>query len=317
MMALAFASGVNLQCEPGIAGPVLDTARRFMKPSAPDSTQPLTPTQKSEQAVYLAYRFLMQADAYLAGEDRAQAEANAPIALSTFWSFNSNSREQLSQWAKRVSKEEFTTNKNAPIAIDFLNKALVELNLSTDDYSRLYMYWIASNLLHKAGDEKDSRKCEQYIEDYIQLFETGKSINEKQLSVAVSLLNIRAYNIVAVNIPDAPPSDPTSLKKTSLPGGPPSPRDIASSEAFWLRSAALADRLQPTADLRRMVHRNLSLWYQIVGKNDQAEEQKLILFSLIGKHDDRLLYPSNGFCGHLAWWVVPQKNVSVLLCGMG
>jgi hypothetical protein len=314
--AFAFASGINSHYEPGIAGEILDTARRSIKPSDSNSPEPLTSAQKSEQADYRAYRLLMRADAYLAGQDRAQVEANFPIASPTAWGFNSGSHELLSQWAKRVSKEEFKSNKNASIAIGTINEAVSELSACKDSYTKLHMYLVASVLLRKAGDEKDSKKCEEYIENFIHHCETAESLDEKQMSVAISLLNSKAYGLVAVDIPDTMPSYSTSPEKVALPDGPPTFQELADSEALWLRSAVLADRLKPTAHLRRMVHRNLSLWYQMVGKKDQAEQQKQILFSLVGKHDDRLLYPSKGFCGGSAWWILPSAR-GIEMCGMG
>jgi hypothetical protein len=316
VLAFAFASGINAHCEPGISGEILDTARRSIKPFGSNLAEPVTSAQKSEQADYRAYRLLMRADAYLADEDRAQVEANFPVASPASLGFNSRSHELLSQWAKRVSREEFKSNKDASIAICTINEAVTGLSVSKDLYTRLHMYLVASVLLQKAGDEKDSKKCEEYIEDFIHRCETGKSFDEKQMSVAISLLNSKAYGLVAIDIPDTMPSNSTSLEKVSFPDGPPTFQNLADSEALWLRSATLADRLKPTAHPRRMVHRNLSLWYQMLGKKDQAEQQKQILFSLIGKHDDRLLYPSKGYCGGSAWWIIPSASGNEM-CGMG
>lgn len=313
LLSSALLLGVGSYCEPGMAGEVLSTALIRLH-SNDEYREPRSSAEKSLLAEYLAYEYLMRADAFLASDNRSEVEANFPLDTREFRSFDSLSSEKLSSWAKRVSKEEFAPNKNADVAIASLNKAMSELELSSDPLRKLEMYFIASILLRRAGDNSDSKKCEQYIENYIRSCESGESLNEKRFSAAVALLGIKAYSLVNVNIPDEASSDPISFAEKALPNGPPSSQALVDSELLLLRGVIIADRLHPVTDLRRMVHRNLCLWYQIVGKTEQAEEQKLILFELIGIYDDRLLYPLKG---QGVWWTLPRKSGDPILQGYG
>lgn len=133
----------------------------------------------------------------------------------------------------------------------------------------------------------------------------------------MSVLNAKAYGIIAVEIPYHRQTSWTRGGHLGLPERPFTDIELAKCEALWLRSAALADKLNPTANTRRMVHRDLSLWYKLVGKNDEADRQKQILFNVIGQKNDKFLYPSQGICGALIWWTDPPKNAAAFGCGMG
>lgn len=58
------------------------------------------------------------------------------------------------------------------------------------------------------------------------------------------------------------------------------------------------------------------LWYSYLNKPDEANREKQELFDLVGIHDDRILFPQIGACGHVVWWVTEfaQENFG---CGMG
>jgi hypothetical protein len=226
----------------------------------------------------------------------------------------------LPGWAERLAAGKASkahAAKNAGVAIDTVNKAIVELKSVSDQYAKLNMYFIASLLLQKAGDKKGFQKCDGVIEQFIRSCETSQLVDEQEIAAAVSVLNSKSYGIIAVEIPYQHQSSWTNGGHLGLPESPFTERDLAKSEALWLRSAALADKLNATANTRRMVHRDLSLWYKLVGKNDEAERQKQILFNLIGQESDKFLYPTQGICGALLWWTAPPKNLAAMACGMG
>jgi hypothetical protein len=78
----------------------------------------------------------------------------------------------------------------------------------------------------------------------------------------------------------------------------------------------MADRLTAKTDTRRRIHRDLSLWYMQLGKVEKAEQQKQILFELVGRADDKLLYPAQVGCGGVVWWGDESKMLFGA-CGMG
>ncbi|MFX8414279.1 hypothetical protein ABTL42_19300, partial [Acinetobacter baumannii] len=71
------------------------------------------------------------------------------------------------------------------------------------------------------------------------------------------------------------------------------------SEKLRLRGLALLDRLDAKNQTRWRGHRDMVIWYRLLGKFGLAEKEKLTLFQLVGIWDDEILYPRGGVCGHL------------------
>jgi hypothetical protein len=123
-----------------------------------------------------------------------------------------------------------------------------------------------------------------------------------------------AKAILPVQIPTFVPGDFNEPPPATLLN--PSTKAIHDSEALLLRGLKIVDRLPSSDHSRRKAHRDMVLWYRQVGMMQPAEEQKLILFGLVGIENDSILYPQSGACGHPAWWMKPGY-LSDTHCGMG
>lgn len=181
------------------------------------------------------------------------------------------------------------------------------------------MYYIASMLLRKAGDSAGARQVDSVIDRFITDCEKDKIADNEKIAATISILEAESHNIIAVGIPYRAGGDERIVgQKLGLPEQPFTKNEVEKCELLWQRAVALADKLPDTAHIRRMTHRNLCLWYKILGMSAESDEQKEILFTLIGSTDEKYLYPTSGVCGAQLWW--PQstsKRAFAIGCGMG
>ena len=216
----------------------------------------------------------------------------------------------IGPWADQVALEGCTpAHGTNAVASAIIQKAVTQLDKSSNKLAKLNLYFIASRLFQKAGNNEGMQQCNKVLNDVFASCEKSAVVDEDQTSAAISVLNIMANGLITVNIPDFKQSEKTPVK-------PFSEKEFIASEKLKLRGIAMADRLDTKSHTRRKAHRDLALWYLQLGKTGQAEKQKLILFDLVGFKDDDLLYPQSKGCGQLVWWE-KEKNQAAYACGMG
>lgn len=123
-----------------------------------------------------------------------------------------------------------------------------------------------------------------------------------------------ANGFIPVQIPDLNPDLNPFERQESV--GPFTEEEFKKSEKLRLRAVAIADKLSKEEHVRRKAHRDLALWYMKLGKKEQGEKEKQILFEMVDCKDDIILYAQPEACGHVVWWK-KQKYESGLACGMG
>jgi len=167
------------------------------------------------------------------------------------------------------------TDENAALADTAVQKALLQLDLVDDNFARFNTYYIASRLFEKTGNVDAMKKCNQLLDELFQSCQSDSPIDQDRIKTATSILNSMAYGFIPVRIPDQSYFVPPTIK-------PFTEQDFEESEKLKRRAIALVDRLDPTEHLRRKEHRDLTLWYMQLGKTEQAEREKQILFELPG-----------------------------------
>ncbi|MDR3617421.1 MAG: hypothetical protein P4L53_27950 [Candidatus Obscuribacterales bacterium] len=198
------------------------------------------------------------------------------------------------------------------LAIAALKQSLKQADQSSDEFARLNTYFIASKLFAKIGINVEAQRCNAVLEKAFQSCEGAPIPDEGHLKAAASVLEAMAYGIIPNHIPVRDtPQDRRPLVKSF------SEEEFKGAEKIRLRVAAMVDRLDANSDIRRRVHRDLTLWYMQLGKSELAKKEKQTLFDLIGRSDDDLLYPQAGACGHLVWWQKKMETGPKLMCGMG
>lgn len=181
--------------------------------------------------------------------------------------------------------------------------------------TKLHKYFIASLLFRRIGNTQGALECERLIEQSIEDCETNTDSSPEAIKQAVSVLNLMAFRLAPVTIPNAVNSSPSLSKHAGV--APVIDATAASkSERLRLRALDLADRLQSSDHVRRKAHRDMVFWYRHFDKQNLAEEQKQILFELVGVSDDKILFPVSQFCGRAIWWTAAAGQVAAL-CGMG
>jgi hypothetical protein len=179
----------------------------------------------------------------------------------------------------------------------------------SNSYARLRMLLIARCLYKRLGNAAGEGRCDNSLEQTIQACEKSRSKDPELIRTVSSVLNLMAYEIIPIRIAD----HQLQQEKLKMPVGN---NDFEACENLKLRAAAIADRLAPTDDIRRKVHRDLAIWYMELGKHEKAEKEKEILFELVGSRDEKILYPTSFGCGMLTWWQV-RGAIMQGLCGMG
>jgi hypothetical protein len=279
-----------------------------------------------------AFHLLSLARDYLRGGDPTVADARLTPVLNQpqHWLSPRVWENTLVYWAEQASLAGHATTNGRGFkteaesdsqSIDgnqaFLADAAIRSSLkqldkgSSDEFTRLNMYFIASRLFQKVRNADGMRKCNKVLERVFQSCEGSSSPNEESIKAAVSVLNSMAYGFIPYQIPDRLPQFERQLEIKPF-----SEQDFRECEKLKLRALAMAERLPPTNQLRRKAHRDLALWYMHFGKREMAEKEKQVLFELVGTNDDRILYPQMVACGRLVWWETETRIVSSD-CGMG
>lgn len=249
---------------------------------------------------------------------RPYAEANAYNLFSRRKDAFNNS---LSAVASQLSLEAHSTKEDKPgekrgnsaLAETALKEALPLLETSDNPFARLNLYFMASYLLRKTGNEIESKYCRKKVDDAIKGCESDFSHHANQLEGVVAVLNSMAYGYVPVQISDWQRPAVAGAGKQAKSYAE---KNIAEAEKLKLRALALADRLDSGSQLRRKAHRDMVLWYQALGRSDAARIEKEILFNLVGVHDDKILYPQSSGCGNVIWWKAETIRAHIA-CGMG
>jgi hypothetical protein len=203
-------------------------------------------------------------------------------------------------------------DESRSLAVAALKQALKQADQSSDEFARLNMYFIASKLFAKIGNNVEAQKCNAVLEKAFQSCEATPVPDEAHLKAASSVLDAIAYGIIPIAIPVQNTSQARSPLVKSF-----SEEDFKAAEKIRLRAAAMVDRLDAKSDVRRRVHRDLTLWYMKLGKSELAQKEKQTLFDLVGRNDDNLLYPQAQACGHLLWWQKQMETGPKIMCGMG
>ncbi|RTL44675.1 MAG: hypothetical protein EKK48_05340 [Candidatus Melainabacteria bacterium] len=242
------------------------------------------------------------------------------VQVSQSW-WLSKKQTALRDFLQRVARSEQLEQKNPssnPIpaatkkfAQSMITKALAELDSSSDDFCKLNFYFIASNQFKIFGDQSGYLKYKKIVDDAIHSCEADNSTaNDNTILAAAAILDAMAYAIIPVNIPDR--FDLKNSEKVDF-----TEQEYSESRKLKQRSNAILDHLKSDNHNRRKAHRDLALWYLVLQKDQESEAEKKVLFDLVGIHDDRLLFPTSGGCGHVVWWVVDVKEQVGYDCGMG
>jgi hypothetical protein len=217
--------------------------------------------------------------------------------------------------------QKFQNEEKRTLANQATQQALNQIANCNDRYVRLYLYLVALQLFHQTDNIDGMQQCNGFLEKEFQRCEKNAHVDEIEIDESISVLNQMANNLIHTYISTIDlktyPLLTSTLKRSPPPTIEPfTEEDFVESEKLRLRALAIADRLPPEHHLRRRAHRDLVLWYQQLGKNEKAENEKSILFDLVGIRDDSILYPQPGMCGRHVWW---QKvgTVAEFGCGMG
>lgn len=313
MLAVLFATGVlNVQL-PAVATDTAGTVDGLIQYLA---TVPEAPAR------YRAYHLLNLANALSGGATESYVLAqfsDSAIRTMPGWrpeTWQSSLQAFVESCAMRAAYTADTRppdDKEKALALSAIDKALMIANESSDKFSRPHFYLMAALLYQKLGCTQQQNDCYAVLAKTFSDCEHNPSADPDEIKAAASVLNIMALRSIPLKI--------DVYKRAVTPAvAPYSDEDFAASEKLKLRAAAIVDRLPADEDVRRRVHRDLALWYKLLGKNDRFEEQKQILFQLVGTTDERILYPTGGACGRLTWWATESAKMGLLFhatCGMG
>jgi hypothetical protein len=216
------------------------------------------------------------------------------------------------QKTKPISPSTF--HEYAALANEAVSAALRQLDSTPDNFSKFDMYFIASRLFRETGHVEGMRRCNRFLKRSVLSCESNSTTDIEQIKASVSVLNLIAFELIPVRIPDLNPKKFPNVREPKLESF--TEKDFKESEELKLRTTALVDRLPPDNDLRRRTHRDLALWYGLLGKNELADKEKRVLFRLVGCDDDIILYPQSAACGSFVWWSKVELGNSVS-CGMG
>ena len=211
------------------------------------------------------------------------------------------------------SRSTESSARRKSLALHALEAALYQIDLTPDVLARLNLYFIASCVYERAGQSDKVKECNAIIDGAISACENTSSPEEKLVNAVVVVLDSRAYKFAPIKVPYQ------HMSSFTLPGNSPdsvSEADFKAAERLKLRAAALADRLPADSNTRRHVHRDLAVWYQLLGRKQLASEERNTLYKLVGVESESILNPQVGGCGMLVWW---QKDPIAhnFDCGMG
>ncbi len=326
LLAIAFASG--------LLNPQLPALAEDTKPESSESVvQQITESAQMSPEMR-AYYLLLIANSSLT-ETPAEVEERYKFVISnkgnSTWPFRKRRAWEgiLVSWANRFTSEAKSHNTangksgshsiasaNRALANAAIQNAITEVDKITEPFTKLNLYYIASRLCQKVGDADGIKKCNRVIEDALKSCEGSSPASEAQVKAAASILDAMAFAYVPIEGSDGDYVSERTQQQSSPLAEQYSDIDFKKAERLKLRAAAMADRLGAETHTRRKVHRDLVLWYMALGRTQQAEKEKEILFKLVGFKDDKVLYPQHEGCGMLVWWRQEQRGAT-FLCGMG
>lgn len=272
-----------------------------------------------------AYFLIRIARSILKGTDEEALEQQyvryvSGSAYSRFPERPGDFKVELHYLAGHIARETHTVEENkqeketAETAEATLQQARLLLETSGKSFISLHLYFMLSCLFQKVGNSADSAKCLKIVDDAITGCESDFNKNANQVEAVVSILNSKSYAIIPVHISDRS-KDPV-YKRDPSQSQTDWDVDFYDAEKLRLRALALVDRLPSTSQLRRKAHRDMVIWYTLLGQHQDAQKEKFVLFNMVGVYDDRILYPQSGGCGRVVWWKAePIKDV--MLCGLG
>ncbi|MGD9683369.1 MAG: hypothetical protein AB7W16_19560 [Candidatus Obscuribacterales bacterium] len=325
LLAIAFAGGLLGNQLPVLAEPAVEPSKSLIQELVSHSE--VSPEERAYWLLRLAVSYLSDGNTPELGARYRQIVSNL---VRRSRPLQKHSERMYVAWAEQISagvmraddgtkhKIEWRTDarqdESVVLADTAIRQALSQLDQTKEEFAKLHLYFIASRLLRMTGDRKAIQQCDREIEEFFQSCEGPSPAGEERIKAAVSVLNLMAYGIVPIHIPDLEWEERFGNRKGKIE--PVSDRDVEESERLKLRSAAMVDKLPSDSHLRRKTHRDLALWYIKLGKTEKGEREKQILFGLVGCFEDRILYPKSPGCGRLIWWQV-EPMAFMSNCGMG
>ncbi len=304
--------------------PALSQAPRLASTSMIDFISKNSQIPREEKA----YRLLQLANIYITGTPSTVWEASVRAGSGEPGSIRDiqillRREGYLLSWADRVSLQSYSvgttalseagrkiiSSENRVVADNAIKAAIEQLGQGSERAESLNMYLIASGLSRMTGNTQNEKKCTKVLNAAIHACEVNKTVDSSQIKMISSILNSMAYVYIPIEIEDYPMQSRRQPPAFDM-------KNFDQGERLHLRAAALLDRLPAADHDRRKAHRDLSLWYQQLGKVDKSLKEKQELFNLVGVKDDRMLYPQPRTCGHDAWWTV-EKTGGPRFCGMG
>lgn len=318
ILAIAFASG--------LLGSLLPAQAEDNAQSVEDAKLLQIQNEKISMPGKRAFSLLLLAIGLSDGKDNWHAKWTASQSQNSWFNRHPKAWDDLLvSWADRVAADgrpiypvSLTTKHDRPDKISIssqnrltadkaIQEALMLADKSSSQFARLNVYFIASLLYKKTGNMDKMQNCNKFLEDAIQSCEENPTVDDEQIRAVSSVLNSMANAILPVYIPEFPLAKTANVSFTNA--------DFKESEKLKRRAVELADRLDVTDHVRRKAHRDLALWYLQLGKSEWAEVEKSILFELVGKKDESILYPQSVGCGQIVWW--QSKTKGEMMCGMG
>ena len=264
------------------------------------------------------------------------SQMNDPSFINTWQSFLISWTNQLSyaNHELQADKQSVSNAKSKPtkkedekLAHAAIKEALEELKASSDTFAKLDLYYVASLLYERTGNSSGKAKCNHFLKAAFKSCEETSPADENAINAASTILNASAYEFIQVKIDDQPRTARTLRRQSARISVRPevvmaesfTDSDFKKSEGLKLRAIKMVDRLNSMSHVRRKAHRDLALWYSQLGMTAKSDEQKDILYELVGVKDDSILYPQPGYCGSAdTWWLTSGIGFGTLIgCGMG
>jgi hypothetical protein len=329
LIAIAFASGILF---PQISLSADNNSNSTNITAAQDSVIAQLSTNQDLSPEVRAYYLLRVATDFLIGTETQSINARyANLRDNLSFLENVEKREGIFvSWADQIdsdkngtsypsnsvtksNKKVWTTSaENMRLADKSAKSAVRQLEKASKSFTKLSLHFIALRVFTKLGDTIEARKCEILLNTAISDCEKNPSASAEERKATASVLNLMSNESISLRIAD--PSYPWGGKTKPLESY--SERNFLESESLRLRAAAILDKLPAIDHARRMAHRNLTLWYRELGKKEKSEQQKQLLFQLVGDKSDSLLYPRQAGCGHIVWWETKAPRIHGA-CGMG
>ncbi len=314
LLAIVFAGGMLNSPLPALSENKVESTNSVIQ--GIDNNAQIEPEVKAYFLLKLASNMLDGSDWHTV-EAQYRSFANAPSKIRSWESLLVYWSDYVAGHKAEPMDAHLLSDENRALTNTAIKIALVQLDKSSNKFARLNLYFIAADLFQKMGNADGVRKCNKVLDAAFKSVEEKNSpVDEEAIRAASSILNSMAYGFVPIRIPEGNlglhrKGIQSVQEILSFPE-----KDFEESEKLKLRAATMLDRLSPKNHLRRMAHRDLTLWYMQLGKTAMADREKQILFELVGSNDDRLLYPQSVGCGHFTWWQT-DKRIIAAGCGMG